>query len=246
MNTSQPIDGQPIVPVPFRAADGEALGPAYRTWRRLQHGQEQIVRFNRFLPRYDGRMRHQNGHEHRCSVCFLFTQTMIEIRPFVVLDELLLTRCVEHHDEPEGILGLDLPANMKQSSDDLKEYLIFEELYKPLGFEVWEELQRSFLLQFCLENPACFPEDARGVMDWLATNHCNEALFFQGVQMYDYLFYAFECFAEHGAAEIMDEVSANQVPRLDRIANLLPGFREVVWTPERRLLFQQTHMDLVI
>jgi len=169
---------------------------------------------------------------------------MIEIRPFVKLDELLLTRCIEHHDEPEGVLGTDVPVGLKQVSDDLIEYLIFEELYKPLGPVVWTELQRPFLLQFCLDIPECFPEDAREIMSQLAKENLHDALFFQGVQMYDYLFYAFECFAEHGIAEIMDDVSANQVPKLDKIASQLPGFRKVVWTEERRHFFMQTHFDL--
>ncbi|MFA6432768.1 MAG: hypothetical protein WCV82_03085 [Candidatus Paceibacterota bacterium] len=209
------------------------LGPSYRTWRRLQHGQEKITRFNRYLDVFGHKMRHQNGDQHRASVCFLFTDAMIRMSEYCELDQLLLTRCINHHDEPEGITGIDTPCIHKTDNDDLVEYLVFACLYEQQGPLVWKEMQRSFLLQFCLTNPACFPDDARQVMADLARTRRHEALFFEGVQRVDYLYYAYECFAEHGIVRILHEVANNQLDRLDTIADQLPGFRQVVWTAER-------------
>jgi hypothetical protein len=163
---------------------------------------------------------------------------MIRIRPYCQLDELLLTRCINHHDEPEGIMEIDKPAPLKVDADDLNEYLVFEKLYSPLGLDVWAELRDAFLLQFCLANPACFPEDAREVMSYLALAKRREALFFDGVQRMDYFFYALECYAEHGIMSILIDVARGQIVKLDKIAEELPGFRETIWTPAVEIYFR--------
>ena len=111
-------------------------------------------------------------------------------------------------------------------------------LYEPLGTAVWRELQRGFLLQLCLRNPACFPEDAGCVMTDLAEHRRNEALFFDGVQRLDYLYYAYECYVERGITRILKEVVEKQIKNLDTIAAELPGFEEVVWTLRLRDYFQ--------
>ncbi|MGC9605422.1 MAG: hypothetical protein ABSF56_01545 [Minisyncoccia bacterium] len=160
------------------------------------------------------------------------------MRPYCRLDELLLSRCVSHHDEPEGIRIIDLPADIKTDEDDLKEYLVFRRLCGPLGVAVWRELERSFLLQFCLRNPACFPEEARLVMTDLAEHRRNEALFFDGVQRLDYMYYAYECYVEHDIIRILVEVARNQIVELDAIAAELPGFDKVVWTLNLRDYFK--------
>ncbi len=208
------------------------FGPSYVAWRKLQHGQEEIIRFGKYREHFEGVMRHQNGHEHRCSVSFLFQVMMARIRPYCALDELLLTRCINHHDEPEGISKTDLPANLKTDLDDLNEYYIFERLYEPIGDVFWKEMRRAFLLQFCLKNPPCFPADAKRVMEELARHNRDEALFFDGVQRLDYMYYALECFHERGIVRILKEVSEHQIDALDRIAKELRGFGKVVWTPE--------------
>lgn len=252
MNTPKTVrvDGDPYHHL-FAPHSGHVLSPYYRTWRTLQSGhgpngatrpdQSQVIRFNRFLPQHGERMRHQNGHEHRASVCFLATVFMIEMRRYTKLDELLLTRAFSIHDEPEGVIGIDHPATEKKDEHDLEEYLIFERLYKDSGNYVYKEMQYAFLLQFCLKIPQCFPGDAIFVMTMLARNRQTEALFFQGVQMMDYLFYVYEQWIENGISEILDEVSSHQVPKLDCIAAELEGFEEVVWTPERRSEFVRCH-----
>lgn len=224
----------------------ELLDPIFPIWLTLQSGQEKIIRFSTYIEIFGDRMRHQNGHEHRCSVCLLFTDAMIRMRQYCQLDELLLTRCINHHDEPEGISKIDKPAPEKTDADDLDEYLIFEKLYRPLGNTVWTELQKAFLLQFCLSNPDCFPDDAREVMRHLATDHKNEALFFDAVQRFDYLLYAFECFAEGGVLEILHKVSNSQCDKLDEIAGLLPALQKVVWTQERAVFFKQFKDQLTL
>ncbi len=215
------------------------LEPSFSVWLRLQKGQEKIIRFGKYHERFKGKLRKQNGHEHRCSVGFLFMDSLIKIRPFCLLDELLITRCVELHDIPEGITGIDLPSVAKKSTDDLKEYLVFEKLCKPLGKEVWPELRRCFLLQFALTNPKCFPENARCILAQLRLEKFREAVFFDCIQRLDYLYYAYECYCKRHVKTTLTEVTRNQFASIDQGAAMIPGFRKVIWTDKRRKFFSQ-------
>jgi len=213
------------------------FGYSFFVWRRLQHGQEKIERFNKYFPRFGHLIHHQTGHEHQCSVTFSVDYWMILMRPYVRLDELLLSRDFRSHDISEGITGEDKPGVTKTDKDDRREYLVFEKLMKPLGNEYWKEAQRAFLLQFCLKNPECFPEDARVVMADLAAGNREEALFREGIQEFDYFYSAYEFWVESGVHEILYDVARHYMESLDAIAAELNGFKEVVWTPERRAFF---------
>jgi hypothetical protein len=214
-------------------------GPTFSVWLALQRGQENIIRFGRYHERFPGSLRKQNGHEHRCSVGFLFMKCMIDIRPFIELDELLISRCIELHDIPEGITGIDLPSPNKRDCDDVKEYLVFQELFKPLGRKVWKEVQEAFLLQFALGNKACFPDDAQKVLTELYLGKRNEAVFFDATQRLDYLYYAYECYQKRRVKTVLTEVTRNQFKHLEKAAETLPGFGKVIWTPKHRKFFKR-------
>ncbi len=215
------------------------LGHTLAVWRSLQDGgQASITRFSGHTRRFGYRIRKQNGYDHLCSVTYLCTQILIELRPYIALDEMLVSWCFQFHDVPEGLLRRDILAPVKKQDDDLDEYLAFERLFRPLGPATWEVLQRCFLLQFVLEKTDIFPVDARAVLDELRKNRLKEALVFDGIQRYDYLFYSEEC-AEVGTSQVLEDVIPNQIPKLDRIARELPGFKEVVWTPQRRSYFKK-------
>ncbi len=217
------------------------LNPTFSVWRRLQQGQEKIHRFGQHLanPETGHLLRLQNGHEHCCSVGFLARYYLIKMRQYIELDEALIMNCFRIHDIPEGILLIDVAAHLKVDNDDLNEYLAFEKLMKPLGADVWAEEQRVFLLQFCLINPTCFPADARIVMSKLLKSHGLEALFFDGLQRFDYLYYAYEALIEKEVSSVLAQVAFHQIPHLDRVASKLPGFREAVWTDEKRAFFKK-------
>jgi len=215
------------------------LGHTYVVWRKLQHGQEKVIRFAEHHKRFDGQLRKQNGHEHCVAVNYLARETMIGMREYTPLDELMLTWSFKFHDEGEGILGYEVIAPIKTDEDDLKEYLAFEALYSKLDRRMWEDAQRCFLLQFALKNPKNFPAEARKVMGNLAHRYKNEALFFQGVQYVDYLFYGYECYHERGVREVLEDVTLSSFTHIESIASELFGFDKVLWTPERRAYFAQ-------
>ena len=217
--------------------DNNILGHTYSVWRRLQYGQEKILRFAQSRKESKKKLRVQNGHEHCVSVSLLSTDTMIRLRPYVKLDELMLTRAFELHDKAEGLIGSEVLAPVKKDENDLEEYIDFEKVYKNLSTLVWKEAQRCFLLQFVLTNPKCFPTDARKVMSGLARSHYNEALFFQGVQHIDYLFYAYECFCDHGEKMVIKEVMKHSIAMLERVSDELPGFNKILWTPKIKNYF---------
>jgi hypothetical protein len=213
------------------------LGHPFPVWRMLQDGQEKVIRWSMYRERFPGRLREQNGHEHRASIGFLSACYLVCMRPYVCLDELLLTWSVEVHDVSEGILRIDIPSTRKRAENDLSEYVAFRKYYEPLGKAVWSEMRRAFLLQFALDNPPCFPREARTIMRELAKTKRREALFFDGLQRLDYLFYAYECHVERGVTGVLTEVTRNQYSKLNAVADELPGFGSVVWTPSMRKFF---------
>lgn len=208
------------------------FGHRFRVWLTLQSGQERIIRWSRFLAKFPF-LRKQTGHDHRCSIYFLCSSHLVLIRDYVHLDEALILDCCSVHDEAEGLLMVDVPANIKKDTDDLAEYLAFRDMYHPLGPKIWRAKQMSFLLQTCVNNPECFDNDAREVMSMLAKTKRFEALFFKGIEMLDYLYYAVEG-SDAGAHGLVQEVATHHVHKLDEIAEEVPGFERVVWTPELR------------
>ncbi len=218
---------------------GTVLGPSLDVWHRIQSEQDKIVRFSGHTKRFGHRIRWQNGYEHQCSVTVLCTEFLIRLRPYVTLDELLVTRCFLLHDIPEGLLQRDILAPLKKKKDDVDEYLAFKKLFQLLGTMVWSELERAFLLQFALDDNNLFPSEALAVMADLRKNRRNEALAFDGIQSMDYIYYAEECCDRGDVSVVLEEVVTNQWEKMNRIATLLPGFPDVVWTPERRKYFSK-------
>ncbi len=207
-------------------------------WLKVQSGQSSIIRFSRYTNKYDKRLRWQNGFQHQASVCFLCMQILIELRPYVSLDELLVSWCFHLHDVPEGLLGRDVLAPNKTEKDDLDEYSAFREHFSTLDKTVWVAMHRAYLLQTALKVPRIFPKDARKIANDLRRHKYFEALAFQGIQVMDYLYYAEEC-ATRNVVEVLEDVASSALPQLDQIAKKLPGFTKTVWTPERRAYFER-------
>ncbi len=212
------------------------FGGLYYLWRRVQHGPEKIIRWKAARKRISG-LRPQSLYAHQVSIKFFARNAIVEMRPYVKMDESLAMGCVDVHDTPEGVRGEDKPAYLKTALDDLAEYETFMELCGGLSTPAWRTFQRQYLLQHALDNPRCFPKDARRVMHELKRNHLNEALFFQGVQMVDYILFGLEGYRERKKPDLVAELATAYRQPLEKIARRLPGFREVVWTKERADFF---------
>ena len=206
------------------------LRPLIAAWKAPQVGLPKVIRWAQYVA--DGNVRRQNTLQHSLAITILGAIVIAQISAASAaeLDGELLLTALAIHDEGEGELGRDTLWKDKSTEGDLAEYLAFRKRHEMLG-PAWRSLHVAFLLQFCLKNPSEFPEDAREIMEDLATTHRYEALAFEALEKWDYLLYAFEQYLERGNEKILAEVLRNHVPGFDRLATELPGFT-AIWTPE--------------
>jgi hypothetical protein len=218
-----------------------AWGPYIDVWKSAQIGLPEVTRWSKYLSdEANGGVREQNSLQHSHSITRFGDIFMIMLKPFVVLDETLLGRALSIHDEGEGVIKQDTLYIDKTESGDLQEYEGFVSVYSHLPTQVYEELQRAFLLQFAMKNPISFPVDAREVMAQLSFYHASECYAFEAIERLDYVMYAMEQFIERGNAKILVQVLRGQIPHLDRLAaeaNI--GIEEVFWTDVQSTQFKQ-------
>ena len=241
VSTPDPIISFQVKHVPI--GDSGILGSSWHRWLRSQFGQNEVIRWKLWREAYPV-LRRQTLAEHIFSICCLADEKLRAMeRAGCVLDRDIIITCVREHDVGEQLLGVDVPATKKSDLDDLREYLAYREVHEPFGEPEWSRLQQAFLLQSCLKNPGCFPEDTRAIMAELARTHRQEALFFRGIEVLDYLYYAYEGWTNQGIEEILGSVSRRQMPELDKIAMELPAFGQAIWTPDVREVFAKAARD---
>ncbi|MFA4975377.1 MAG: hypothetical protein WC839_02900 [Candidatus Paceibacterota bacterium] len=175
-------------------------------------------------------LKHQHSFALFCSASIICLQPHIEMAFRKKLDANLLKDAVEMHDLGEGLtLKGDIPAPCKTDLDDLNEYLAVEKLYSDMPKIVWNELGYAFLLQFAIKNPSCFPERARILMEKIKKDHYYEALTFQALEKFEYLFYPKWMLKRH--PYLLVWVMRGNLKKYREFAEKLPGFRQEIFTP---------------
>lgn len=186
--------------------------------------------------------RRTNCLEHSFSMVMLGMMVAPRIELFLhrPLDKALLYTCLQSHDLGEGAMKSDVLFQNKTKKRDADEYLAFCEDYKELNPLILQEYKRAFLLQFTLSDTSAFPEDAQEIMAGLEKTHYYEAQLFTGLEHWDYLLYAMEQYQapERHLLIPLVRVIFLSTPYLDEVADKLPGFREVIWTDEKRAEMQ--------
>lgn len=186
-------------------------------------------------------IRRQNDLQHSYSITIL-AKIVIEkldkyFSAFFFDKDLILTSFLVH-DHGEGELKRDIQYGKKVKTDDLDEYLIFVERYKQLDKNVFLSFHYAYLLQYCIEGRNNFPDEAQKIMSCLKESRYLEALIFEAVEIFEYILFALEQDKKGKNKEILKEVSKNQLPRMERLLNELPGFKEEIWTDEVQALFE--------
>ena len=147
----------------------------------------------------------------------------------------LFRQAVRTHDFGEVIhakVGSDVPASEKTDQDDKDEY---DEYCRYLartypGDEAFvKKMRRVFLLQFCLNDNPLLPQD---IIADLKTHCRTEALMFQAIENWGYFLYALDQRITFRNIKIMRRVIKNHTSDYERLAEELPGFAEIIWTPE--------------
>jgi len=178
----------------------------------------------------------QSVMEHVSTIIRLIDVVIILIDPYIrtykhkFLDKILLLRSFEVHDDGKALLKRDIIAPKKTEKDNLNEYIAYIQYLKKLPLIIQDKYEYAFLLQFALKNPVCFPNKAREIMKRIRKIHYFEALTFEAVEKFEYLFYPLKI--KNFDGDILANVIRRQLPFYQKYIenNLLPGFREKIFT----------------
>ena len=153
-----------------------------------------IQRWTNFLAHETGtNVRVQNDLQHSYAMTLLAMFVLGKIKEGNALDEELILECVVMHDLGEAYLGRDILYSHKSSQTDAEEYVAFSKSIEKLDDISRYDLERAFLLQFCLDaDYEAFPEYARDIMAELKANKSREALVFAAVEHFDYFMFELE------------------------------------------------------
>jgi 5'-deoxynucleotidase YfbR-like HD superfamily hydrolase len=188
---------------------------------------------------YGNSVRKQNDLQHSFSITILASIFMAKIslynRP---IDQALVLNAFLIHDYGEGLLGRDICLTDKVKNDDLDEYLAFVNRYSALDKTVFNQFHRAYLLQYAIdkEKPD-FPPIAQEIIASLRASQMIEVLIFRAVETWEYILYALEQH-QNGHKTILAEVMGNAKQRISFLTDNLPGFKEVIWTKEIAMAFQ--------
>lgn len=201
-----------------------------RIWTNVQVLMTKVVRWGPFVEYQN--TRHQDNLQHTHGLvefCFTFVELL---RPYVALNGHLLAAACHVHDYGEAVLKQDTLYNLKNDTQDFREYQGFLKHYT--GHPCFDFWHWAYLLQYCRKRPPTFPPDAQIIMLELAASRPMEAIAFDALERLDYLLYALEQRYAAGNRDILAHVIKNQTQKLDTLAGELPGLREVFWTDEFR------------
>jgi len=200
-------------------------------WKLSQIDLSKTIRWKEHL-KGNPEMRRQSVLDHTLSFSIVSTIALMLMQPYKKLNEALLQKAFLIHDLPEGILRRDINAQKKQDEDDRDEFLAFEDKFRHLPDDAYIELRKAYLLQFARRNPDCFPEHARAVMEDIVEKNFYEAVAFEALEKWEYIFYALETSQDQTHPYLFTKVLCDNLPQLQEYAEILPGFREAVFTHE--------------
>ncbi len=205
-------------------------------WEKSQFDLHEVIRWKKYLS--DGvateKMVPQSTLQHTLSFSLFSNMAVMLLSPHVEqssgkpLDEALLQRTFNIHDLGEGLIKRDVLAHEKTAHHDLEEYLAFLENISSLPSQVQQKMKYAFLLQFAIDNPEEFPKDAREMMDEIRDKHYYEMLTFKALERFEYLFYPI--WMEKNHPHLLTWVIRNQLPSYQEFTNMLPGFRQEIFT----------------
>ncbi len=204
----------------------------------LQSKFPKIIRWSSSIEQPGGEiLRRQTCTKHVLSVEFTarFVIDVYTNLTKVMIDREFLLDAFHFHDYGEPLKGRDVVATIKKDTDDRDEYLAFMDFIKDLPEPILLNYQRAFLLQFCLDDPDCFPDEAREIMAELKKEKYQEAILFKFIENLDYLLYAIEQYQEQGYTPILISVLTNTKPNFDFCKKANPELFQIFFDPTTKL-----------
>jgi len=196
----------------------------------------------------DRRLRKQSDLQHSYAMTILLQWAIAKLAKHNPdLDRYLVICCGADHDLGEGETKNDVCALTKRREVDVREYFAFRKVIDKFDLAVREDMARAFLLQFAdvnkdqrVEDWALFPSEAQDILEWLAENRRLEARIFRYLERLEYILYAIEQANLYGNFHLAAEVTSKNAgyvfishqEDMERACQLIPGFREEIWTLE--------------
>lgn len=193
-------------------------------WNRPQVTLPKVIRWKKYWKRGS---RRQDTLQHSYSIALFALWLFPRLSKYVVFDEYCVLQALLLHDIGEGEVGADTHYIDKSADGDSIECEAFFSRYG-MAFEL--EGRQAFLLQFV--GKANQMGELRLELEELAQHRSIEAKIFEAIERFDYLLYAVEQHLQRGQVKILVQTLRNQIGHFDRLCDELPGFREVLWTPE--------------
>lgn len=220
--------------------DHKFIENLFPIWENSQIGLHKVKRWGNYYN--DGiakkNMWKQSSLQHSFSFILSIDVFVLHIQPYIIkvtgrkLDEAIMLRSAGTHDLPEGYNEIDVSAVIKTDIDDLAEFLAFKKRFQVFPFEIYKQLEYSYLMQFALKNPDCFPKEAREVMINIQNNHYFEAMTKNAFEKFEYLFFPAKAKRDKKHPYLLLYVLRRQIGNYREYAEKLPGFREILFTYE--------------
>ena len=210
------------------------MGDMYSLWLTVQKELAKVERWGSYRVR-NPKLRKQSTLQHQFSICLVIMPILFKLKEYYfILDTELLKDAFLLHDIPEGLLRMkkDVQSNAKKDHHDFSEYMAFENHFSHLEKKVYNHLLRIYLLQFAHKSNealALFPQEALEIIIDLRRRNPIEVALFPALEHWEYLFYAYECYLDKKDDVIFVNVLRSQVPRLQKHAEDIRGFRDVLF-----------------
>lgn len=197
--------------------------------------QEGLKKNNRWRAYPDLNIYPQTALMHIFGLVFLSDDIFSQINGSMRwLDKELLFKAMIIHNIPKGLGCKDAPYQQKIVEQDLEEYKFFKKFIKGLAGQ--EALEKMYLLQFCGNGINRWPEETRQVMVKIQRKYFREIKWFKFLEALDFLIYAEHQYVHLNTVEILQEVTASQVPIINSLAKKLPEL-QAIWTEEAKKHF---------
>ena len=206
------------------------LGQLISLWEIYENDPGLPVRWAMYLEK-NPELPKQTSLIHTDSFLSAAFPLLAALRPYGY-DSFLLTYAVYRHDLPEWLRGIDVPGPQKTEKDDLLEYRAFCEKihYLPKDFYDFEE--KAYLLQYARRCPEIFPARAKEVMLRLRYTNPLDVSLFPALESWEYAFYGYHVHKKFNFPVILVHVLRSELHKLRKAAAVMPGFRQVIFTPE--------------
>lgn len=195
----------------------------------------------------EARVRYQDLLQHSLGMVMLLINVSLKLKKHIPgLDNFLLVQAATTHDFGEIELKRDVCFLDKGDNHDGEEYAAFIQRINCLGGELTTSHRQAFLLQFAADskNWNCFSEKDQKILSYLHYHSPREALIFKYSERLEYILFALEQGNRLKNYVVVEEVLRHHIPDMRRACDLIPGWRQEIWSDDMDALAENIQKKL--